>query len=150
METKIFENLKLCGKDKAPGPNGFTTEFFVPNWDCVKSKVLRAVKDYFKKGKLLGEANRTHICLIPKGPNYERVEYFRPISLCNIIYKITDTCIAERLKTYLNELISLNQSTFIAGIKISENILLTRAYERLQLETIDNKVLHPGRHIQGF
>lgn len=85
--------------------------------------------NFFKHGKMLKERNCTNNLatrLIPKEPGVTKVEGFRPISLCNITYKIIAKCLAERLKIYLPELISDNQSAFVEGRKISDSILLAQ------------------------
>lgn len=107
-DEEIFKAIKLSGKDKVPSPNDFTAELFLANWPNIKLEVLKAVKNFFKQGKILKEINITHLCLIPKNQNAKTIEDFRPILLCNFIYKIIAKCISERLKVYLLELISNN------------------------------------------
>lgn len=63
--------------------------------------VLKVAKSFFKHGKVLKETKITHIFLILKDPNVEKVEDYRPISLCNLSYKIIAKCLAEILKVYL-------------------------------------------------
>jgi hypothetical protein len=71
--------------------------------------------------------NETAVALIPKVINPEKIKDLHPISLCNVIYKITSKVLSNRLKGILLEIISMNQSAFVPGRMIIDNILL--AYE---------------------
>ena len=76
--------------------------------------ITQAVLSCLNSSSILKSINHTFITLIPKVKNPERVSEFRPISLCNVIYKIVSKVIANRLKPYLNSIISETQSAFIA------------------------------------
>ncbi|GJU50690.1 putative RNA-directed DNA polymerase [Tanacetum coccineum] len=112
--------------DKSPGPDGFTAAFFKETWDIVASDVVKAVQEFFVNGNLLKELNHTIIALIPKVISPTRINDYRPISCCNVLFKCISKIISNRIKGSLNALISPNQSAFVPGRRISDNILLTQ------------------------
>ena len=68
--------------------------------------------------------NKMTIVLIPKTNDAAYLKDFRPISLCNVVYKVVAKCMINRLRPYLNRLISHNQSAFIPGRLITDNALV--------------------------
>lgn len=70
--------------------------------------------------------NITNICMIPKTEKPTRMTELRPISLCNVGYKIILTVLCQRLKLCLPSLISETQSAFVPGRLISNNILIAQ------------------------
>ena len=73
---------------------------------------------------MLDGINNTTIVLIPKIKNSQTIKDFRPISLCNVIYKIISKCLVNRLLPLLDGMISPTQSAFIPGRLISDNALI--------------------------
>ena len=73
-----------------------------------------------------GATNSTFLALIPKECNPTSIKKFRPISLCNVSYKIFSKVLSLRLKQIIPSLISPNQGGFISGRQISDNILLVQ------------------------
>ncbi|GKC41519.1 sodium/hydrogen exchanger 6 [Tanacetum coccineum] len=118
------------GDDKAPGPDGFTAAFFKKAWDVVGGDITCAIRDFFSNGKLLKELNHTIISFIPKVTTPARINDYRPISCCNVLYKCISKIIVERVKEGLGNIVSINQSSFVPGHRISENILLTQELMR--------------------
>ena len=74
---------------------------------------------------LLPSLNATFIALIPKFDQASTPEKFRPIALCNVIYKIISKVIANRLKPLLPILISPEQKGYVEGRQILDGIILT-------------------------
>lgn len=109
---------------KAPGPNGMPPLLYQTYWTDVGMDITQAVLSSLNLGSILRSLNHTFIALISKIQNPERVMEFRPISLCNVIYKIISKVIANRLKPWLNSIISETQSAFIADRLITDNILI--------------------------
>ena len=90
----------------------------------LKQDVVCAVKEFFRTGIMPARVNDTCIVLIPKIPHPEHLKDFRPISLCNVIYKVVSKCIVNRLRPLLQDLIAPNQSAFIPGRMITDNALI--------------------------
>ncbi|GJV68385.1 sodium/hydrogen exchanger 6 [Tanacetum coccineum] len=118
------------GDDRAPSPNSFTAAFFKKAWDVVGGDITCAVRDFFFNGNLLKELNHTIISLIPKFTTPVRINDYRPISCCNVLYKCISKIIANRVKKGLGDIVSVNQSAFVPGRRISDNILLTQELMR--------------------
>ena len=95
----------------------------------VGSSVTAAVLSILNSGHLLRNIDLTHIALIPKHKNPDKMSDFRPISLCNVIYKIISKVLANRLKAILSSIISDSQSAFVPRRFITENV--TVAFETL-------------------
>jgi len=68
--------------------------------------VVEFVVEFFKKGKLLKTWNATFLALAPKIATAKDLKDFRPISLCNVVYKIIT-------KYYLNDLNTSSLNLFL-------------------------------------
>ena len=104
--------------------------FFIKNFGIfVGNEVTDAMLDFLHFGNMELDINYTHIVLIPKIKKLEKMANFRPISLCNVIYKITSKVLANWLKLILPQIISPSQSAFVPGRLITDNVLIP--YETL-------------------
>lgn len=123
--SEILFCLKKASNNTSPGFDGFTYEFFKFFWNDIGYFLLRAINTSFSKGELSESLRRGVITCLPKG-NKDKLflKNWRPISLLNTSYKLASACIAERLKQVLPKLINEDQTGFISGRFIGENIKL--------------------------
>lgn len=119
-DMEIHCAVKELGGAKSPGPDGLTASSYQKFWPTVSKSVCSMVKSFFHSGYLLKQLNHTFIALIPKTANPASVSQFRPISLCNVSYKIISKLLANRLKQVLSKLISPTQTAFVPGRVIQE------------------------------
>ncbi|KAL0402425.1 UNVERIFIED_CONTAM: hypothetical protein Slati_4272400 [Sesamum latifolium] len=109
---------------KSPGPDGMPPIFFQKSWAIVRADVIACVLNLLNSHVMPQNLNATQIVLIPKCKHPEFLSQFRPISLCNVVYKIASKTITNRMKPILDRIISPSQSAFVPGRLISDNILL--------------------------
>ena len=111
--------------NKSPGSDGLPSEFYRVFWDDIKDLVVNSYTYAFQKGFFAEEQGRAIITLIPKtSENNKYLKNWRPIALLNTDYKIAAKSIASRFKQVLPSLISPEQTGFLKGRYIGENIRL--------------------------
>lgn len=124
---EVKQALESIGDLKAPGPDGLPSIFFKSIRDVVGGKLTHEVLGVLIGGKIPDGWNEMIIALIPKVEKPEKVIDFHPISLCNVLYKVVSKVLSSRLRDILPEIITPNQSAFVLGRLISDNVLV--AYE---------------------
>ena len=123
-EPEVIKALSSVGSTKAPGLDGFTALFYKKYWPTFRADVLSCIWNFFNNKHLLNEQNHNFIALVPKQNGSHTVHQFRPISLCNIVYKIISKILANRLNALLPKIISPFQSAFVPGRNIQDNSIL--------------------------
>ncbi|GJT08559.1 RNA-directed DNA polymerase, eukaryota [Tanacetum coccineum] len=107
-----------CGKNKSPGPDGFTFEFFRKYWDSIGPDMCVAVEWFFRHNSFAKGCNASFITLIPKSQDPKTVSDFRPISLIGSLYKVVTKILAIRLSSVISDLISDVQTAFLPNRQI--------------------------------
>ena len=114
--------LTKMARNKTAGISGFTAEFFAFFWDVLGDIIV----DYFNDAKDVGElfiSNRRGILtLIPKKGNQMELKNKRPICLLDVLYKLIAKVIAIRLSKVIHKIVHRNQTGFIKGRYIGENL----------------------------
>lgn len=123
-QEEVDQVVKDMPSGKAPGLDGFTTDFFHHCWDIIIKDVWEVVEESWTSIQVLQAFNATFLTLIPKEERVTNPKHFRPIALCNIIYKIITKVIANRLKPILPFVISKEQADYVQGRQIMDNVIL--------------------------
>lgn len=110
------------GADKAPGPDGFPLHFFKQFWDTIQFDIFKLCEDFYWNRANLEKINWANIVLIPKKDTPELPGDYRPISLINSSLKIISKLLASRLSQVINSLVDNEQSAFLKGRCIMDNI----------------------------
>lgn len=121
---EIKNVLFAMAANKSPGPDGFSCEFYKSACPVIDNDFVVAVQSFFTKGFLPKGINSTILTLIPKKDEATRMGDYRPISCCNVLYKVLSKILANMLKKILPKFISTNQSAFIKDRLLMENVLL--------------------------
>jgi hypothetical protein len=121
FDLKLTEDMDTSDRLYNSSNQSWSTSYTPPP---IISKLLECVWDFFLNKKMAREQNHTFITLIPKQTGAHSVNQFRPISLCNISYRITSKILANRLKLLLPKIISPLQSAFVPNRSIQDNSII--------------------------
>ena len=125
------EALKKMKNNKTPGTDGFSAEFYKFFWKDLQIFIVNSLNYGAKTGELSVTQKQGIITCLPKGNKPRHfLKNWHPISLLNTVYKIGSAAIANRFKSVLDKLINFDQTGFISGRYIGENIRLI--YDILQ------------------
>ena len=105
-EYEVEQALKQMKALTAPRLDNMSPLFYITYWNTVGLDVVDAALSVLNYGIMPSNINHTLISLIAKVKSPESPKDFRPISLCNVMYKIISKTIANRLKKILTKLIS--------------------------------------------
>ena len=95
---EVRQALYQMHSSKSPGPDGMTTCFYKEYWSIIGEDVTKLTLEFLKGDGDLKKINHTDVVLIPKRRAPCTLKDFRPISLCNVVYKIVAKVLANILK----------------------------------------------------
>ena len=124
---------------KAPGPDGIKCILYQKYWELVGVSIFEFVKNAFDEGNFDNKFNDTFVALIPKVDKPESLGQFRPISLCNVSYRILTRFLVDRMRPFLSNLIGPHQSSFLPGRMTTDNIVITQEVIHTLMKTKSKK-----------
>jgi mannosylglycoprotein endo-beta-mannosidase len=123
--------IKDMPANRAPGPDGFSWDFYKSCWPIIRADVFAALQAVFLgRGQHFGEVNGALITLLPKKEGAVELTDFRPISLVHSFAKLLAKILASRLAPKLPLLVAANQSAFVRGRCIHDNFVLVQQSAR--------------------
>ncbi|KAG7578919.1 Reverse transcriptase domain [Arabidopsis thaliana x Arabidopsis arenosa] len=126
VAEEVEKAIRSMGKFKSPGPDGYQPIFYQQCWETVGESVIKLVLEFFENLELPMNLNDALVVLLPKVGKPEKITQFRPISLCNVLFKIITKTMVERLKPVMSKLIGPAQASFIPGRVSTDNIVLVQ------------------------
>ncbi|KAE8782111.1 Nucleolysin TIAR [Hordeum vulgare] len=130
-KEEVWGVIKELPPDRAPEPDGSIGVFYQRGCPIIKSNVMAVIlKLYVGDGCGFTKLNKAHIALIPKKLNAEEIGDYDPISLPHNIPKLFAKVLASQLWRPMKEIIGNNQSAFIKGRHLHDNLRLVRQVVR--------------------
>jgi hypothetical protein len=99
-KEELWKVLKYFAKDKILGPDGWTIEFFLHFFEFVGEALLKVVEDSRRRGEVINALNSSFIVLIQKFNKPTNFGDYRPITLCNLCYKIIAKILANKINLF--------------------------------------------------
>ena len=118
--------VKQLGRDKSPGLDGLTSEFYTFFWPVLKDDILSVFNESIRAGSLPVSCRRAVVTLLPKKGDLLDIANWRPVSLLNTDYKLFAKVLANRLNCVVDQIIQPDQSYSVPGRYIYNNVNLIR------------------------
>jgi hypothetical protein len=122
----IIDAIKALPKGKAPGHDGIPMEFYHEYADKVPLTLFRAFTTMLNAGTTSAYINKGLITLIPKTGDRARLSNWRPITLLGSTCKILAKTLAGRIQSALTHIIRPNQTGFVEGRSILDNVFMAQ------------------------
>lgn len=123
---EITNAVKKMSKNKSPGPDGLTAEFYCYFWDSIGPVLVDVFNTCYEELNLCESMKTSNTRLVFKKGDKKNLKNWRPISPLNVDYKICSKALSIRLAQVLEKIISPDQTCSVPGRSISSNIILLR------------------------
>lgn len=137
MDEEIKKIVMDISDDKVSSPDGYILSLFKKVWNLIGADVYRAVKDFFRTGKVLAEINIICVFLIPKVSISDSVKDFRFILCCNVLCKIIIKILVNRIQVVIGKIVGQEQTVFVKGRFLFDIVFMVyeiiKYYERVHI-----------------
>ena len=121
-KDELAATLADC-KDSAPGPDGIPYSYYRSLWRLAGPIIVDAWNYTLETGNLAPSHKISYLKLIPKsGKDLSLLTNWRPITLSNCDHKLITKTYARRLGNAVNAAIEANQTAYLKGRLINENV----------------------------
>ena len=124
--SELTVALGNMSKNKAPGPDGFSVEFYSKFWNLLGPILLEVINLCYADFDLCESMKTSNTRPVFKKGDRQSVKNWRPISLLNVDYKICSKALSTRLSLVLDKIVSPNQTCSVPGRSISSNLVMIR------------------------
>ena len=118
--------LKLMSRNKSPGLDGLTAEFYTKFWDLLGPMLIRVFNTCLHDSDLCDSMKSSATRLVFKKGDKKDLKNWRPISLLNVDYKICSKALSMRLSKVLDSIVDPDQTCSVPGRTITSNLALLR------------------------
>ena len=118
--------LGNMAKNKSPGPDGLSVEFYSKFWNLLGPILLEVINAYYADSDLCNSMKTSNTRLVFKKGDQKSLKNWRPISLLNVDYKICSKALSSRLSLVLEKIVSPDQTYSVPGRSISSNLIMLR------------------------
>jgi hypothetical protein len=112
------------GHNKAPGLDGFPTEFYQSCWDFVKDDHMALFREFHIGDLPLYSLNFGMIILLPKCREAAKIQQYKPICLLNVSFMIFTKVVMNSVTKIAQKVISPSQMAFLPGTNIMEGAIV--------------------------
>lgn len=121
-DKEIRKIVQSLPKAKAPGMDGMTTEVLQSCWSFIGPDCISMIIHFWTSGTLPHKSTTGVMKCIPKKVDTKRLKDWRPLTMLPIVYKVIVKLLSECISPHCKTLISPQQTGFITGQSILENI----------------------------
>ena len=120
------EAVGLSNRNKAPGPDSLSVEFYLTFWSHLRPLLVEVFNEGLRVLELCDSMKTSITHLVYKKDDWRNLKNWRPISLLNVDSKICSKAISLRLSKVLDSIVDPDQTCSVPGRSIASNLFLLR------------------------